>query len=847
MPFLDSESMEEVFSSVVNSSPAVVFIWREDDGWPVDFVSENISQFGYDPDEFTSGKLRYVDILHPDDAGMVMSEASRHVSKEDTSFDLRYRILTRSGDVRWVDERTSVHYDDSGKLKFYHGIVVDITEQRMDDIALLDGALEMKNTLESVINSSPVVVFLWRAEEDWPVEFVSKNIDMFGYSVEEFTSGELVYADIVHPEDIGRVRAGVSKSTEGGYSDFFQEYRILTRSGEVRWVDERTHLHHNSKGEVTYLQGIIVDITGRKKIENVLHTEEMRIEAVLNLYQMTDSSVQEIMDFSLEEAVKLTGSHVGYLAFVDVDEATVTIDSWSGEVMKECSLKDRKSGSHFDHAGLWTESLKQKLPIIINDYSAENPSKSGYPEGHMNITRFLSIPIFERDHVVALVGLVNKAEDYDLSDVRQVSLLMNGMWNILLHKKADAELRRSLDIQKILGDVIKSSPAVVFLWRAEENWPVEFVSENVAQFGYSVDDFISGKLVYGDIVHPYDLERVQKELAKRVDAGFMDFNQEYRIFTKFGDVRWVDERTFIKHDEAGNVRYLQGIIVDVTDRKHSDDFMHVQLDLDTVLSSANTIEETFEQMLSFSLKVDPVDSGRFYLLDDVTGDLKLVAHEGLSERFVKDTSVFPRNSVQNRLVMTGQPVYKHHSELNAIGTGEKLRYEGLHGTAIIPVKHEGKVIAALCLSSHSEYEIPDNSRSSLETIANQIGIAISKMRSSSGIAQKYKDLRSLVDMMDELLVVMDMEGYVLYANRAVVDYLGFLEDDISGMHYLELHPDSEWDQVDSILSKVKVGKTIVFETSMLGAKGPLHKVETRLICGEWSGHPCVMATSRFLD
>lgn len=831
---------------MVNSSPAMVFVWREDEGWPVDFVSENVSQLGYDPDDFTSGKLHYIDILHPDDAKMVMSEALRHVNKKDTSFDLRYRILTRTGEVRWVDERTSVHYDESGTIRFYHGIVVDITEQRVGDMALLDGALEMKSTLESVINSSPVVVFLWRAEEDWPVEFVSENIDMFGYSVEDFTSGNLVYGDIVHPDDIGRVRAGVSKSTEGGYSDFFQEYRILTKSGEIRWVDERTHLHHNSKGEVTYLQGIIVDITGRKKIENALHAEEMRIEALLNLYQIRDSSVQEIVDFSLEEAVGLTGSEVGYLAFVGEDGKTVTIESWSGETMEECSVMDRKPASHIDHAGLWVESMRQKLPVIINDYSEENPSKKGYPEGHLEINRFLSIPIFERDRIVGLVGLGNKNEEYNLSDVRQVTLLMNGMWNILLQKKADWELRRSLDIQTILGDVIKSSPAVVFLWRAEENWPVEFVSENVAQFGYSVDDFLSGKLVYGDIVHPYDLERVQKELAKRVDAGFMDFNQEYRIFTKFGDVRWVDERTFIKHDEEGNVKYLQGIIVDVTERKHSDDFMHIQLDLDTVLSSANTIEETFEQMLNFSLKVEPVDSGRLYLLDELTGDMKLVAHEGLSERFVKDTAVFTKNSVQNRLIMTGQPVYKHHSELNAIGTGEKLRYEGLHGTAIIPVKHEGNVIAALCLSSHSEYEIPDSSRSSLETIANQIGIAISKMRMDSGISRKYDDLRSLVDMMDEMLMVMDMDGYVLYANKVVGDYLGFMDNELSDMHYLELHPESEWDHVDDVMSKVKVGKTIVFETLMLGAEGSLYKVETRFVCGEWSGHPCILSSSRFV-
>ncbi|NPE29848.1 PAS domain-containing protein [Methanococcoides sp. SA1] len=303
---VDAASREEIFKSVINSSPAVVFIWREEAGWPVEFVSENISQFGYDAKDLISGKFRYVDIIHPDDVDGVMSESSLHVCDKDRNFNLRYRILTKTGEVRWVDERTSSHCDDSGSIQFYHGIVLDITEQRMDDIALLDGALGMNKALQTVINSSPVVVFLWRPEKDWPVEFVSENIDMFGYSMGDFISGKLVYGDIVHPDDIDRVRAGVSKCTEGGHSDFFQEYRILTKTGEVRWVDERTQIQHDPQGNVKYLQGIILDITGKKKVENVLHSEERRIEALLRLYQMTDASIQDIIDFAREEVVRLT-------------------------------------------------------------------------------------------------------------------------------------------------------------------------------------------------------------------------------------------------------------------------------------------------------------------------------------------------------------------------------------------------------------------------------------------------------------------------------------------------------------------------------------------------------------
>uniref|UniRef100_UPI00272EAF02 PAS domain-containing protein n=1 Tax=Methanococcoides sp. TaxID=1966350 RepID=UPI00272EAF02 len=185
---------------------------------------------------------------------------------------------------------------------------------KMGDIALLDGALEMKSTLESVINSSPIVVFLWCAEENWPVKFVSKNIDMLGYSVEDFTSGKLAYGDIVHPDDISQVRAGISKLTEGVYSDFVQEYRILTKSGEVRWVDERTQLYHNSKGEVTYLQGIIFDITERKNAEKELQEKENRFETLVANIPGATYRCRYDADYTMEYISKEITSISGYPA-----------------------------------------------------------------------------------------------------------------------------------------------------------------------------------------------------------------------------------------------------------------------------------------------------------------------------------------------------------------------------------------------------------------------------------------------------------------------------------------------------------------------------------------------------
>jgi transcriptional regulator with PAS, ATPase and Fis domain len=213
---------------------------------------------------------------------------------------------------------------------------------------------------------------------------------------------------------------------------------------------------------------------------------------------------------------------------------------------------------------------------------------------------------------------------------------------------------------------------------------------------------------------------------------------------------------------------MQGIIVDVTERKHASDFMHIQLDLDSVLGSAASTQDSFDTLLELALRIKPVDSGAFYLVDEKSGDMNLVSHKGLSEKIVCSITHYEKNSVLTRLVMTGQNVYKHHSELSAITSGENLQYEGLHATAVIPVQHQGDVIAALILSSHDEYEIPDNSRYDLEVIAAQVGELISHMRSETDMQRNLENLRSLVHDIPESLMVLDDNGNILYSNPTAV-------------------------------------------------------------------------------
>lgn len=308
----------------------------------------------------------------------------------------------------------------------------------------MSNELESMEKLAKIYKNSSIVAFLWGGGDEWPVDFVTENVTQFGYTPEDFTSGRLNYADIVHPDDLDRLRSEVLEFTKVG-TTLTHEYRILTKSGEARWVTEQSYIGRDERGVTNYYQGIIIDITDRKRAEEALQLDELRLEALLKLNQMSGASLQEITNFVREEAVRLTKSKIGYLAFVNEEENVLTLHSWSKNAMKQCTIAKKPIVYRLETTGLWGEAIRQRKAIIINDYSAPSPFKKGYPKDHVEIKRHMNTPIFDGEKIVVVAGVGNKDDEYDESDVRQLTLLMQEMWGLIQQKRTDDELKNYAD------------------------------------------------------------------------------------------------------------------------------------------------------------------------------------------------------------------------------------------------------------------------------------------------------------------------------------------------------------------------------------------------------------------
>ena len=137
------------------------------------------------------------------------------------------------------------------------------------EISAWKNAEQRRIELERVINLSNAIVFVWENEQGWPIKYVSENVkNILGYSSELFYSGQLKFFDIICEEDLPTVSTPIPNS--GKYPKFLsRQYRIRKKSGDFIWVDDRILVRRNRAGKITLLEGITIDITDRKKTEEL--------------------------------------------------------------------------------------------------------------------------------------------------------------------------------------------------------------------------------------------------------------------------------------------------------------------------------------------------------------------------------------------------------------------------------------------------------------------------------------------------------------------------------------------------------------------------------------------------
>ena len=234
-----------------------------------------------------------------------------------------------------------------------------------------------------------------------------------------------------------------------------------------------------------------------------LRFNEIGLEALLALNERPYHSVRDIIEFSFQQMMDLTGSTLGYLSLEDQDGLIYVMDSDDTKAERRFTIHHRKKGFSPSTKGLWGDAVQRGKPVISNDYHQSNPGLKGLPDTQKKIIRYMNMPIFSHEKIVMVAGMGNKKTDYTPSDLRQLSLLAHGMWRLIQRKKAEQAMQKS---EKRFQDLVENSPNGIAI-----------VQDNAVVYQDSTQVKLIGDL---NFLNPYDDKRFHREDLPKVKAFY---------------------------------------------------------------------------------------------------------------------------------------------------------------------------------------------------------------------------------------------------------------------------------------------------------------------------------------
>lgn len=178
--------------------------------------------------------------------------------------------------------------------------------------------------------------------------------------------------------------------------------------------------------------------------------ERTRTEAILaaRLRLITfarTNTLQDLLPATLDEAEALTGSQIGFFHFLQPDQNTLLLQSWStNTVQNMCSAET------VDQAGVWAECVRTRSATIYNDY-ASLPHHRNLPSGRAQLLREIVVPVLRGSQIVAVLGVGNKLTDYTSEDVKTIASLADFAWDIVESKRAEEALQQHATTDELTG------------------------------------------------------------------------------------------------------------------------------------------------------------------------------------------------------------------------------------------------------------------------------------------------------------------------------------------------------------------------------------------------------------
>ncbi|HSG53096.1 MAG TPA: PAS domain-containing protein [Rheinheimera sp.] len=530
------------------------------------------------------GELEPVDIntwlrfAHPEDLKQSAALLEQHFSGELDFYDCKCRMLHKDGHWVWVHDRGKViSWTDDGKPLMMYGTHADITEQKAAEQAIKAS----RDQFQALVANIPGITYRCKVDADWTMLYISGSIDpLSGYPASDFINNAVrSYASVIHPDDRQWLEDAIAKSIKH-HQRWVLQYRVVHKDGNINWVEERGQAEYDELGDVTHLDGFILDITEEKSLKQTLLKLTSQLPGVVYQYQQWPDG-RTAFPYASDKIKNIYGVSPEHVKA----DATQAFEKLYPPDFDDVVLSINKS---IDDLSIWQHQYRVFGDAGELKWLSGRATPERMPDGSTLWHGYIEDITSTKNYYLELER-VNKAlqlsqERLDIaSDNAQM-----GFWQANLNT---GELQWSAVIYKIFGFD-------------------ETVVPSVAMFHASI--------------HPEDRQRVFASEQRAQETGLHDV--VHRIVRPDGSIRWVHELAKLIPAKEGGDKMLVGSVQDITER------IQLQQLKDEFISTVS--HELRTPLTAIKGALGLVNSGKLGEVPEAVGNLLALAHSN-SERLAQ--------------------------------------------------------------------------------------------------------------------------------------------------------------------------------------------------------------------
>lgn len=463
-----------------------------------------------------------------------------------SSFELTFK---RKNDNRFpVLLSASALLDENGNPISYFANIKDITERNKAEQELK----ATKQKLDSIFSEMDDVV--WSVSlPDYKMLFMTPSaVKLYGIPYEEFLDDSSLWEKAIYQDDKPIIQNIYQQLQENG--NYEHIYRIASRDGKIKWVSNKGKIIHNEQDTPIRIDGVLSDISERKKAEQELvKTKDMLLRT------------GEVAKVGGWEFNNLTGEITWSDTNCDIHEVP---QGFTPTYEQMASFYTPES---------WVQLEKAIQDATTNGVSYDLELKIITAKGKEIWVRAIGYSEFKNGKCVRLFGVLQ---------------------DISIQKKAELMIVQSREQYQSL---VQNIPGITYRCKNDKNWTMLYMSSQVDSItGYTAEEFMGSNstISYGTLIHPEDQQMVTKAVNNGIAAN-MPWAVEYRVRHKDDSIRWAFEKGTAIKNEDNEVLYLDGFILDITDRKKAENEINSLL---SITEEQNDRLKNFAYIVSHNLR-----------------------------------------------------------------------------------------------------------------------------------------------------------------------------------------------------------------------------------------------------